>query len=50
MEWLLQVVDEIDDAIGAARHLLGLNVGRGGFLESLRSTLRPRSRPLASRS
>ena len=46
---MLQMVDEIDDAIGAARHLLGLNGGLGGFLEGLGVALRPRSRPLEHR-
>ncbi len=47
---MLQVVDEIDDIIGAARHLLGLDVRLGGFLEGLGAAIRLRGRPLESRS
>ncbi len=33
MEWVLQVVDEVDDVIGAARHRwLGLNAEIGRLL------------------
>jgi hypothetical protein len=32
MEWVLQVVDEVDDAIGALRHTwLGINADFGAF-------------------
>jgi hypothetical protein len=32
MEWVLQVVDEVDDAIGALRHTwLGINAEFGAF-------------------
>jgi hypothetical protein len=46
MEWVLQVVDEMDDAIGAARlHWMGLNaeigalLGGGAVIAALGATL-----------
>jgi hypothetical protein len=36
MEWVLQVVDEVDDALGALRHgWLGLNAGFTATLAAL---------------
>ena len=36
MEWVLQVADEFDDALGALRHRwLGLNAGLGASLAAL---------------
>jgi hypothetical protein len=50
MEWMLQVVDEIDDAIGAARHgWLSINVGIGGLLASLGTAMRLRGSPSRTR-
>ncbi len=43
MEWMLQVVDELDDAIGAARHRwLGVNAHLTVILVTLRAATRLR--------
>ncbi|HLW25035.1 MAG TPA: hypothetical protein VKT22_11815 [Steroidobacteraceae bacterium] len=47
MEWVLQVVDEVDDAVAALRHrLLGLNGEMGALIAALRKTGARRSRRL----
>jgi hypothetical protein len=41
MEWMLQVVDELDDAIGAARHhWYGVNADLAMIFARLRGSLR----------
>ena len=58
MEWVLQVVDEIDDAIGAARHRwLGFSaqinvlvVGVGALVAAVAGTLTMRVPRLRARS
>ncbi|HWJ34854.1 MAG TPA: hypothetical protein VNR70_06290 [Steroidobacteraceae bacterium] len=55
MEWVLQLVDEIDDAIGAARHgWLGINaqmnVLLGGVAAAAGGMLRMRGSRLRTRS
>jgi len=50
MEWVLQVADEVDDAVAALRHRwLGLHGEVGALLAALRPRSIPRSRPLAAR-
>jgi len=44
MEWVLQVVDEIDDAIGAMRHgWVGLTAPIGVLMSSFGAALKARS-------
>jgi hypothetical protein len=43
MEWMLQVIDEIDDAIGAVRHgWVGFTAPIGGFMMNVGAALRVR--------
>jgi hypothetical protein len=45
MEWVLQVVDEVDDALSALRHSwLGLNAGLSASLAALLKIGTPRAR------
>jgi hypothetical protein len=44
MEWVLQVADEVDDAVAALRHRwLGLNGEMGALLQALRKCASPRN-------
>jgi hypothetical protein len=42
MEWMLQVVDEMDDAIGAARHRwFGFHAALGALFRRAQRRVRP---------